>query len=135
MSDSEKRGSLSERNSGMSIYHASGSENAMGSLVDAVDPFLGNGATDLPPAEGLAAAWFWPKAQTGNTHPGAGLPWGWVTVLPWSGAYPTGYGLNRPSNCGQPQRLHESPVAAGFTHFHHSGIGAVGEYYNHLRLC
>jgi putative alpha-1,2-mannosidase len=107
----------------------------MSSLLDLADPFLGNGSTDLPPADGLAAAWYWPKAQTGNTHPGPSVPWGWVSVVPWSGAYPTGYGLNQPNSCGQPRRLHESPVASGFAHFQHSGIGAVGEYYNHLRVC
>jgi putative alpha-1,2-mannosidase len=107
----------------------------MTSLLELADPFLGNGATVLPPAVGLAGAWYWPKAQTGNTHPGPSVPWGWVSVVPWSGAYPTGYGLNHPNSCGQPRRLHESPVASGFSHFQHSGIGAVGEYYNHLRVC
>ena len=39
--------------------------------VDRVDPFFGNGATSLHERKGIAASWFWPKAQVGNTHPGA----------------------------------------------------------------
>ena len=39
-----------------------------------VDPFIGTEATDCPPQHGLAATWWWPKPQVGNTHPGATLP-------------------------------------------------------------
>ncbi|MCJ7549263.1 MAG: glycoside hydrolase, partial [Anaerolineae bacterium] len=99
-----------------------------------VDPFLGNGASDPPPTEGLAATWFWPKAQTGNTHPGACYPYGKVSVCAYSGAYVTGYGLNMPSYDGQPDRLFETYTATGFAHFQQSGTGAIGSYYNYLRV-
>ncbi|MBN1247785.1 MAG: GH92 family glycosyl hydrolase [Anaerolineae bacterium] len=99
-----------------------------------VDPFLGNGASDLPPTEGLAARWFWPKAQTGNTHPGACGPFGMVSVGAYSGAYVTGYGLHAPSYDGQPERLFDDYTAIGFTHFQQSGTGAIGSYYNYLRV-
>lgn len=99
-----------------------------------VDPFLGNGASDPPPIEGLAARWFWPKAQTGNTHPGATYPYGMVSVCAYSGAYVTGYGLNRPSYDGQPNRLYDDYTALGFSHFQQSGTGAIDTYYNYLRV-
>jgi putative alpha-1,2-mannosidase len=102
--------------------------------ADLVDPFLGNGASDPPPTEGLAARWFWPKAQTGNTHPGASSPLGMVSVCAYSGAYVTGYGLNLPSYDGQPARLFDAYTATGFTHFQQSGTGAIGSYYNYLRI-
>ena len=40
-------------------------------MFDHVDPFIGTAATDLPAPQGLAATWWWPKPQVGNTHPGA----------------------------------------------------------------
>ena len=40
----------------------------------AVDPFIGTDVTDLPPPSGLAATWWWPKPQIGNTHPGRDAP-------------------------------------------------------------
>ena len=40
-------------------------------MFEYVDPFIGTGATELPPPQGLAATWWWPKPQVGNTHPGA----------------------------------------------------------------
>jgi hypothetical protein len=59
-------------------------------MFENVDPFIGTGATDLPPAHGLAATWWWPKPQVGNTHPGAAFPFGMVSACSYSGAYPTG---------------------------------------------
>jgi hypothetical protein len=35
-------------------------------MIEHVDPFIGN-ATDLPEPQGLAASWWWPKPQIGNT--------------------------------------------------------------------
>ncbi|NUT52318.1 MAG: hypothetical protein HOV94_34240, partial [Saccharothrix sp.] len=62
-------------------------------MLDEIDPFIGTAATSLPAAQGLAATWWWPKAQVGNTHPGATSPLGMVSACAYSGAYPTGYGL------------------------------------------
>ncbi|WP_214402549.1 glycosyltransferase [Pseudonocardia lacus] len=56
-----------------------------------MDPFIGTAATHLPPASGLAATWWFPKPQVGNTHPGATSPLGMVSACAYSGAYPTGY--------------------------------------------
>ena len=104
------------------------------STLASVDPFIGTGATDLPPPTGLAATWWFPKPQVGNTHPGAVSPFGMVSASPYSGAYPTGYGLYDKGTEGMPVPMHDRYVASGFTHFQQSGTGAIRKYYNYLRV-
>lgn len=99
-----------------------------------VDPFIGTEATALPPQQGLAATWWWPKPQVGNTHPGATYPLGMVSACAYSGAYPTGYGRYGLSTEGLPEEIHERTVASGFTHFQQSGTGAIRKYYNYFRV-
>ena len=106
----------------------------MNDLTEYIDPFLGNGAIDLPEPEGIAATWFFPKAQTGNTHPGACSPFGMVSACAYSGAYVTGYGLNTPNTHGQVALRFDDYCASGFTHFHHSGTGRIRVYYNYFRV-
>ncbi|TFD54038.1 glycoside hydrolase [Cryobacterium frigoriphilum] len=103
-------------------------------MMERVDPFIGTDVTDLPPRSGLAAAWWWPKPQIGNTHPGATFPLGMVSACAYSGAYPTGYGRHDLSLDGVPVRLHEGQLASGFTHFQQSGTGAIRKYYNYFRV-
>ncbi len=98
------------------------------------DPCLGNGEINLPKPEGIAAAWFFLKAQTGNTHPGACFPFGMVSVCPYSGAYVTGYGLNKPSCDGKVKKLYDKYYASGFAHFQHSGTGMIKKYYNYFKV-
>ncbi|MBR6470286.1 MAG: glycoside hydrolase family 92 protein [Victivallales bacterium] len=98
------------------------------------DPFWGNGATQSLQPEGPVRGWNWLKAQTGNTHPGAQLPFGWVSACPYSGAYPTGYGKNGCSGNGPAPQVFDRKAAWGVTHFHMSGTGYVGHFYNYL-LC
>jgi len=102
--------------------------------VALVDPFIGTEPVDLPPRSGIAATWFWPKPQIGNTHPGACLPFGMVSVMPYSGGYPTGYGCYAKSLQGYPPRLKEELQISGFTHFQQSGVGAIRKYYNYCRV-
>ena len=102
--------------------------------VTLVDPFIGTEPVDLPPRSGIAATWFWPKPQIGNTHPGACLPFGMVSVMPYSGGYPTGYGCYAKSLQGYPPRLKEELQVSGFTHFQQSGVGAIRKYYNYCRI-
>jgi predicted alpha-1,2-mannosidase len=99
-----------------------------------VDPFIGTAATDLPPADGLAASWWWPKPQVGNTHPGATSPLGMVSACAYSGAYPTGYGQYAKNTEGRPELLIDRLEASGFTHFQQSGTGAIRKYYNYVRV-
>ena len=103
-------------------------------MIDRVDPFIGTDVTSLPPSSGLAATWWWPKPQIGNTHPGATFPLGMVSACAYSGAYPTGYGRHDLSLEGIPERLHDHQLASGFTHFQQSGTGAIRKYYNYFRV-
>ncbi|WP_342799447.1 glycoside hydrolase domain-containing protein [Glycomyces buryatensis] len=103
-------------------------------MLDQVDPFIGTAATDLPAAQGLAASWWWPKAQVGNTHPGACAPFGMVSACACSGAYPTGYGRYGISTEGAPEPMYDESLASGFTHFQQSGTGAIRKYYNYFRV-
>ncbi|KHL15626.1 putative alpha-1,2-mannosidase [Mumia flava] len=99
-----------------------------------VDPFIGTEATALPGRTGIAATWWWPKPQVGNTHPGACYPLGMVSACAYSGAYPTGYGRYDLSTEGVPVAFLDDQAASGFTHFQQSGTGAIRKYYNYLRV-
>ena len=103
-------------------------------MIEHVDPFLGSAATALPPPTGLAATWWWPKPQVGNTHPGAVHPFGMVSACAYSGAYPTGYGQYELNTEGVPPPLFDRLQASGFTHFQQSGTGAILKYYNYFRV-
>ncbi|HEU5078004.1 MAG TPA: glycoside hydrolase domain-containing protein [Opitutaceae bacterium] len=93
------------------------------SPVEWIDPFIGTGETALPPAEGIAANWAWLKPKHGQLHPGATVPFGLVSVVPYGAGYPTGY-----------WRGVEGGPCTGFTHFQQSGTGAIGKYYNFVRV-
>jgi len=104
------------------------------SVLEYADPFHGNGEVATPAPRGIAAAWNWRKAQVGNTHPGATRPFGMVSVCPYSGAYPTGYGLYDLTTNGPAKRLYDRQSCKGLTHFHSSGIGNAEFFYNYLRV-
>jgi putative alpha-1,2-mannosidase len=99
-----------------------------------VDPFIGTEVTDLAHRTGLAARWWSPKPQIGNTHPGATYPLGMVSACAYSGAYPTGYGRYDLSTEGVPAPMHDRQLASGVTHFQQSGTGAIRKYYNYFRV-
>ena len=103
-------------------------------MIERVDPFIGTTVTDLPPPTGLAATWWWPKPQIGNTHPGATFPLGMVSACAYSGAYPTGYGMPRPRHRGRARDDPRPAAGVGFTHFQQSGTGAIRKYYNYFRV-
>ena len=98
-----------------------------------VDLFWGNDAVDLPPPRDIAATWNWLKAIAGNTHPGATLPLGMVSALPFSGCYPSGYGMNEPNWEDVVPKRFDRKTATGITHFHQTGTGEIGKFYNYLR--
>jgi putative alpha-1,2-mannosidase len=106
----------------------------MDNVLRYMDPFFGNGTIDLPEPRGIAATWFFIKAQTGNTHPGACAPFGMISACAYSGAYPTGYGLNAPNTHGSPPQRFDAYTATGFAHLQQSGTGAIDTYYNYLRV-
>jgi hypothetical protein len=113
--------------------------------ADWVDPFWGSERTSLPQLRGVAAAWYWPKALQGNTHPGACQPFGNISVIAYSGAYPSGYGINGSASEGlPPPALLSMPggtafppdqyTATGFTHYQASGTGSIGNYMNYVKV-
>ncbi|MDR0311969.1 MAG: glycoside hydrolase family 92 protein [Treponema sp.] len=104
------------------------------SFSDYVDVFHGNLEYDLPQPQGVAATWFFLKAQTGNTHPGATLPFGAPSVCPYTGGYPTGYTPYWINYHSRPDRIMDPAAlqAVGFSHFHQSGTGAINFYYNYF---
>ena len=63
-----------------------------------VNVFQGTGETDIVSPEGLAARWFFIKAGCGNTSPAACVPFGAMSVSPYTGGYPTGYGDLMPNS-------------------------------------
>jgi putative alpha-1,2-mannosidase len=106
----------------------------MDDLAQYMDPFFGNGTVDLPEPQGIAATWFFIKAQTGNTHPGACAPFGMISACAYSGAYPTGYGVNAPNYNSTPPQRFDQFVASGFAHLQQSGTGAIDTYYNYFQV-
>lgn len=101
---------------------------------EAVDLFWGSGGVDVPVSEGMARGWNWEKAQTGNTHPGAVLPFGWVSVCAYTGGYTSGYGRFGNSCTGYPPEVDERKHAWGFSHFQHSGVGWIEKFYNYFQF-
>lgn len=101
---------------------------------DYADPFFGSGISQPPGGGRLASTWFFLKPQVGNTSPAACVPFGMVSAGAYSGAYPTGYGAFDLNFVAVPPRLHDRLLAAGFTHFHVNGTGAIEHYYNYFRV-
>ena len=99
---------------------------------ESVDPFWGSGGVELSASEGMARGWNWEKAQTGNTHPGAVMPFGWVSACAYTGGYSSGYGRFRSSSSGTPYAVHPRQRAYGISHFHQSGTGWIGQFYNYV---
>ena len=93
------------------------------------DVFFGNGEISHPTPQGIAATWFFIKAQCGNCHPHAVTPFGKMSCGLYTGGYPTGYGNHRPNSCGPTGKF--SAKVHGFSHLHQSGTGAIGAYYNY----
>lgn len=102
-------------------------------LTQWVDPFLGCEAARLPEPQGIARKWWCAKPPVGNTHPGATLPFGMVSVCAYSGAYVTGYGRYQVSLSGDdPELLYPEHEALGIAHFQQSGTGRIRMYYNYF---
>ena len=94
-----------------------------------VDVFWGNGEIDLPKPEGIASKWLFRKAQCGNTHPHACLPFWKMSCGLYTGGYVTGRGNHKPNFCGPVEKFEAN--VKGFSHLHQSGTGAIGNYYNY----
>lgn len=95
------------------------------------DVFYGNGETDRFFEDGIASKWFYIKALCGNTFPHAVLPFGKMSVGPYSGGYSSGYGTHFPNGGGGIRKLGERHTVRGFSHLHQSGVGGMRYYYNY----
>lgn len=103
----------------------------MSDLCGYVNVFQGCGEIALPVPDGPAAGWHFIKGLSGNTAPGAQLPFGRMTVEPYSGGYPSGYGSNT-VNCGEPVRhFFDGGRLIGLAHLCQSGTGCIDIYYNY----
>ncbi|MBE6812447.1 MAG: glycoside hydrolase family 92 protein [Ruminococcaceae bacterium] len=97
-----------------------------------VDVFHGCDEIDLPAPQGVAATWKFIKGITGNTNPGAALPFGKYSCCTYTAGYPTGYGDHLPNSCPQDfRRSAECRKFLGLSHFQQSGTGAIDYYYNY----
>ncbi len=115
----------------MCVLNIGCTEDKMKKYTSYVNVFQGNGEINLPKPDGIAASWYFIKAQCGNTFPHAAPPFSKMTVGAYSGAYPTGYGVNDANYCGKVPKMYGEKCFCGFSHLHHSGTGAVGYYYNY----
>ncbi len=97
-----------------------------------VEPFYGNFEPELPEPNETASKWFFLKAQVGNTTPAAVVPFGMTSACAYTAGYPTGYGPYLPNSYARPKRFLalNNITALGFSHFHQSGTGDIGEFYN-----
>ncbi len=96
------------------------------------DVFLGCDEIDLPEPQGVAKTWKFIKGITGNTSPGAALPFGKYSCCAYTAGYPTGYGDHLPNSCPQDfRRTEECRKFLGLSHFQQSGTGAIDYYYNY----
>ncbi len=97
-----------------------------------VNVFQGCGRSIITNRRNLSHEWNMFKGKAGNTSPAASLPFGGVACSPYSGGYSAGYG-NLRLNCGsRPKKLFKGNKIIGFSHFTHSGTGAIGFYYNYF---
>ncbi len=96
-----------------------------------VNVFYGNGEIDLPTPQGIAKTWYPIKALCGNTHPHAVYPFGQMSAGTYSSGYSSGYGTHKPNSCKPPEKFLDKNKFGGFSHYHCSGTGAVGLYYNY----
>ncbi len=96
-----------------------------------VDVFFGNGEINLPKPQGIANKWCFLKACCGNTTPAACLPFGAMSVAPYSGGYPTGYGNHLPNTYSTPVKFENGEKIYGFAHIQQTGVGTIGFYYNY----
>lgn len=107
----------------------------MQNYVDNVDVFWGSRIFSRQTDGKLSKKWFFYKPQVGNLSPACTLPNSAFAVVPYSGGYPTGYGLYNPSYAAVPTEMAQENFIRGFTHFCHSGTGFIGNFYNYFMIC
>ncbi len=95
-----------------------------------VDVFFGCDNVDLPKRKGMAKGWRPIKGLAGNTSPAACLPFGKMSCVAYSGAYPTGYGNCSVNSCRKIPPMFKYHRFCGLSHVHQSGTGFIDFFYN-----
>lgn len=98
--------------------------------TDLVDPFFGSEVFRFQNSDFLSERWFHLKPHIGNLSPAACLPYNALNVVPYSGCYPTGWGVRRASSSSVPRMETRRRRIKGFTHYSVSGTGFINEFYN-----
>ncbi|HOU11187.1 MAG TPA: glycoside hydrolase family 92 protein [Clostridiales bacterium] len=98
--------------------------------TDFVDPFFGSEVFRFRNSDFLSERWFHLKPHIGNLSPAACLPYNALNVVPYSGCYPTGWGVRRASSSSVPRMETRRRRIKGFTHYSVSGTGFIDEFYN-----
>ncbi len=102
----------------------------MSDRLDFVNPFFGSEIFEFKNTDELASKWFYLKPQVGNLSPSVYLPFNALSAVPYSGCYPTGYGVYRPSSSSVPKKEIRQKRIKGFTHYSVSGTGFIAVFYN-----
>lgn len=103
--------------------------------VDLVNVFWGSEIFKKQSDGKLSGKWYFFKPQTGNLSPACHLPNAAFSVVPYSGGYPSGYGIYNPSYGSVPTEMAKENFIKGFTHFCHSGAGFLDNFYNYFMIC
>lgn len=101
-------------------------------VLQHINIFQGTRGSTKPKDGSLFSKWNLLKGKAGNNSPAACLPFGNVACSPYSGGYSSGYGNFKRNGGEEPEIFFEGNKIIGFSHFTHSGAGAVGHYYNYL---
>lgn len=96
-----------------------------------VNPFHGCGDVRTGKLVPPANTWHPIKGLAGNTTPAAVLPFGKYSCLTYDGAYPSGYGVNKPNSGGTIDKMYDRKHFIGLSHFHQSGVGDIRVFYNY----
>lgn len=106
----------------------------MSDRLELVNPFFGSEIFKFENTDERASKWFYLKPQIGNLSPSVYLPYNALSAVPYSGCYPTGYGIYKPSSSSVPILEVRNKRIKGFTHYSVSGTGFISAFYNFFML-
>lgn len=103
--------------------------------VDYVNVFWGSKTFSRQSEGKLTNKWYFFKPQSANLSPACYLPNSTFCVVPYSGGYSSGYGTDNPCFGSVPTSFAKENFIKGFTHFSHSGVGFINNFYNYFMIC
>lgn len=102
----------------------------MSDKLNFANPFFGSEIFQFKNTDERASKWFYIKPQIGNLSPSVYLPFNALSSVPYSGCYPAGYCIYRPSSSSVPRIETRRKRIKGFTHYSVSGTGFIAVFYN-----